>query len=703
MVNTDKPAIVRPAAAALPEAPAFPAVLAAELDKRRAGHRFVNRLALETSPYLQQHAHNPVNWYPWGDEAFAAAKALNRPVLLSVGYSTCHWCHVMEEESFESETIAAYMNAHYVCIKVDREERPDVDSIYMSALQMISQHGGWPMNMWLDHARSPFFGGTYFPPQDSARGPGFLSVLQHLATMFANEQGQVREAAADITGALHEAAQRTSPAAAIDAERVLGQALDTYRQRFDNRNGGMAGAPKFPSSLPLRLLLRRHAKTGDEQLLTMALTTLKAMAHGGIYDQLGGGFHRYATDSAWLVPHFEKMLYDNALLVSAYLDAWQITHDSELLWVAEDVLAYVAREMTTPDGAFYSATDADSMAANGKREEGEFFVWTPQDFAKVLGRDAAGAEHTFGVTPSGNWEGRTILTRTALPPEKLREKLYQARLQRSPPRRDDKVLAAWNGLMVSAFARAALVTGRADYLERASKAATVLLTMRQGDRLLRTRGSHTLAFLDDYAAVIAACIDLGEASGEVRWLEEAMRLQAVLDRDFADPAGGYFMTSTAHEALLVRDKPGYDGAEPSGNSLAAMNLLRLHAFTLREDYRTRAEALMRGFATVLQRQPTALSEMLLAVDFAQDTVKEIVIVKTAASDALITALRSHFLRSRVIVIGTPAQLQAWSTIVPWAADRPAQGGAATAYVCEGQICQRPVTTPEAFSAVLMSH
>ena len=695
--------------AVLPNTSPLPAALAAELEQLRKGHRFVNRLALETSPYLQQHAHNPVNWYPWGDEAFAAAKALNQPVLLSVGYSTCHWCHVMEEESFENEAIAAYMNAHYVCIKVDREERPDVDSIYMSALQMITQHGGWPMNMWLDHARSPFFGGTYFPPQDSARGPGFLTVLEHLATMFANEQGQVREAAADITSALHDAAHRTSPPAAIDAERVLGQALEVYRQRFDNTHGGMAGAPKFPSSFPVRLLLRRHAKTGDEQLLTMALATLKAMAHGGIYDQLAGGFHRYATDSAWLVPHFEKMLYDNALLVCAYLDAWQITHDSEFLWVAEDVLAYVAREMTTPDGAFFSATDADSMAANGKREEGEFFVWTTKEFRAVLGGDSAEAEHAFGVTAGGNWEGRTILTRTALPPEKARHKLYEARAKRSPPRRDDKVLAAWNGLMVSAFARAALVTGRADYLERAQRAAHILLEMRDGDRLIRTRGTRTLGFLDDYASVIAAFLDLAEASGDVRWLTEAITLQGVLDRDFADPAGGYFMTSTAHEALLVRDKPGYDGAEPSGNSIAAMNLLRLHAFTLREAYRTQADALIRSFASVLQRQPTALSEMLLAIDVGQDTMKEIVLVKLGdkgsdkGAEALMQVVRSRYLRTRALVVGTPAELKKWSSVVPWAADRPAQGGAATAYVCEAQVCQRPVGTPEAFAAVLQSH
>jgi len=386
----------------LPGAEPIPAILSAELDKHRAGHKFVNRLALQTSPYLQQHAHNPVNWYPWGDEAFTTAKALDRPVLLSVGYSTCHWCHVMEEESFENETIAAYMNAHYVCIKVDREERPDVDSIYMSALQMITQHGGWPMNMWLDHHRSPFYGGTYFPPTDSGRGPGFLSVLQHLATMFANDKGQVHEAAQDITHALRESAQRAAPPAPIAAEHTLQQALETYRQRFDTRNGGMMGAPKFPSSLPVRLLLRRYAKTHDESLLTMALTTLRAMARGGIYDQLGGGFHRYSTDEQWLAPHFEKMLYDNALLVGAYLDAYQLTHDAEMLWVAEDVLAYVAREMTTPEGAFYSATDADSMAPNGKREEGEFFVWTKAEIEKVLGASAKDAERAFNITPGGN-------------------------------------------------------------------------------------------------------------------------------------------------------------------------------------------------------------------------------------------------------------------------------------------------------------
>ncbi len=675
-----------------------------ELKRQLAGFegKFVNRLALATSPYLRQHAHNPVNWYVWGDEAFEAATRLGRPVLLSVGYSTCHWCHVMAHESFEDESIAAYMNAHYICITLDREERPDIDAVYMTALQLLTHHGGWPMNVWLDHQRRPFFAGTYFPPRDDMRGAGagFTTVLQQLYEMFIEEPEKIAEAAADITAGVQENAPRRQRADALDHGKILNRALDYYRQRFDTRRGGLSGAPKFPSTLPARLLLRIHARSKDPATLQMATTTLLAMARGGIYDQVGGGFHRYSTDADWRVPHFEKMLYDNALLVPAYVEAWQVTREEEFAWVANDTLAWALKEMLLPSGAFAAASDADSPDASGHSHEGAFFIWHLDELTALLG---PAAPAFFDANAHGQLDGANVLVRGPEHiPHEWRERLYAARAKRQPPSRDDKIITAWNGLFCSALARAGFAFNNPAYIAAAEKALAVLLAGKKADQLVRIVGGDTLGFLDDYAAVIAALLDLFEATSKSEHLQEALRLQAVLDRDFSDPAGGYFASGTQHETLLVRDRPAYDGAEPSGNSLAAMNLLRLHALTLKDEFQARAQNLLLSFSERLQQQPGALSVMLQALDFAGYPIKEVAIVTTDSdsADKLLDPMREHYLHNTVFVMGRQSELQAMAALVPWAADRLARQQKTTAYVCENQTCQAPATEPQDFIAAL---
>src|SRR5438105_5841513 len=491
--------------------------------------RFVNRLALESSPYLLQHAHNPVDWRPWGDEAFAEARARDVPVFLSVGYSTCHWCHVMEEESFEDLEIAEVLNQLFIPVKVDREERPDVDSVYMQAVQLLTQQGGWPMSVFLTPERKPFYGGTYFPPRDGVRGArvGFLTLLQELHRVYAQERGRAADAADQISRAVKEslAADRPSNAPGL---HVLHGATSYFAEVFDPAEGGVRRAPKFPSSLHSRFLLRYAHRTGDEQALRMATVTLTKMALGGIYDQVGGGFHRYSTDARWLVPHFEKMLYDNALLVPAYVEAWQATGDAFFRDVAADVLEYVMREMTDAGGAFWSATDADSEG-----EEGTFFVWTPQELTAVLGEaDGARAAELFGVTQAGNFEGKNVLSLARVPGDddraflrKIRPKLYEARARRPPPLTDRKILTGWNDVMISAFTRAGLALGRADFVERGSRAADYLLRVhRVSGRLVRSSmdgvARHT-GLLEDHAFLGAGPLDLFHSTGAVRWLAES--------------------------------------------------------------------------------------------------------------------------------------------------------------------------------------
>jgi len=731
-----------PAVESLPGAPAFDAALAARLERARADKdadykprtrhlredgspRYTNRLILESSPYLEQHAHNPVNWYPWGDEAFEAARALGRPVLLSIGYSTCHWCHVMEQESFEDEEIAAYLNAHYVAIKVDREERPDIDAIYMNAVQLLSGRGGWPMTAWLTPDRRPFFGGTYFPPRDGDRGveTGFLTLLRWLEQHYRERPQQVTETAADITRRIQVGLD--APASAgLPGLDVVDSLVDLYARSFDAEHGGLRQVPKFPSGLPLRLLLRQHRRTGRQDVLRMVTLTLDKMAAGGIRDHVGGGFHRYSTDRAWLVPHFEKMLYDNALLATTYLEGYQATGQTELAEVSRSILRYVEREMTSASGGFYSATDADSADGQGHAHEGWFFTWTEAEISEALGPAAAAPFQAFyGVTPEGNLEGRSILheavaldevaRRFEQTPDELRaglagsrQKLYETRSKRSWPLCDDKILTSWNGLMISAFARAAFVLDDPSLLDTARRAARHLLEARQASGRLRHavaagEAGRVEAFLEDYAFFVAGLLDLYESSGEKVWLERAIELQAVLDERYRDASrGGYFMTSHDHEALLAREKPIQDGAEPSGNAVTLLNLLRLHALTARDAYRAAAEALLRAFASTIRDSP----ELLVGLELYRDEAREIVIVTPRERDEarpFLDVLRTRFLPHAVRVVAVDGdEVRALASIVPPLAGKVAREGRATAYVCRRGACELPTTDVAVFAEQL---
>jgi uncharacterized protein YyaL (SSP411 family) len=680
--------------------------------------KYTNRLFFETSPYLLQHAHNPVNWYPWGDEAFAQAKALNRPVLLSIGYSTCHWCHVMEEESFEDEEIAAYLNDNYVCIKVDREERPDVDSVYMSAVQAMTGRGGWPMNTWLTHDRKPFFGGTYFPPRDGDRGTatGFLTLVRYLKNAFDKEPDKVTRSSLEIADEIQNRLGAKAKSGVLSPD-ILNDAAAYYKRRFDSQNGGERGAPKFPSTMPVRFLLRQYMRSRDADLLQMATMTLKKMASGGIYDQVGGGFHRYSTDAEWVVPHFEKMLYDNALLVVAYLEAYQVTHDEDLRRVVIETLEYVMREMTSTEGAFYSASDADSVDADGHNNEGYYFSWTPSEIRALFDHDEAEAlMKYFAISDAGDFEGRTVLTvpeqcsddETSRLLERAKPRMLAARNLRAKPLRDDKILTAWNGLMISAFAKASVVLGEPKYLTQASRAAEfVLQHMTVDGRLLRTYKdgkAQQLGFLDDYAFMMASLIDLFEATGEVRWVKCALAFDEILALEFEDKeSGAFWMTSTQHEMLLTREKPAYDGAEPSGNSVAVLNLLRLAELTSVHAYRQRAQRALETFAHVLNTRPMVLSEMLLAMDFTATPPLEIAIVApTGRRDRaqLFTRELAHrFVPNKVAcVVEEGESLDSCAELVPWLKGKSAKDGQATVYICQQGLCQVPAHDVATFVA-----
>ncbi|MCZ6832455.1 MAG: thioredoxin domain-containing protein, partial [Acidobacteria bacterium] len=662
--------------------------MGADYEPRTRHHRpdgspqYTNRLFLTTSPYLLQHAHNPVNWFPWGDEAFELAAKLNRPVLLSIGYSTCHWCHVMEEETFEDPEIAAVLNELYIPIKVDREVRPDVDAIYMQAVRLLSGgRGGWPLNVWLTPDREPFYGGTYFPARDGDRGTrsGFLTIIKKLSRIYQEEPERVTNTTGRVVPSIKAALEGDmSPAdGGLPGVDALDLAAAFYAGQFDPVEGGLNRAPKFPSSLPVRFLLRSYWRTGDAKSLSMVSLSLRKMADGGMYDQVAGGFHRYSTDAKWLVPHFEKMLYDNALLAVDYLEGWQVTGDEQFARITAEILRYVGRDMTAPGGAFYSATDADSRKPDGHVEEGWFFTWTPDELEEILGRDDAQLVTVrYGVTQAGNFEGRNILhvtlpltdvaaagglsveeTESRL--QAAREKLYEARKARPAPLRDDKILVAWNGLMISAFARAGLAMDNNSYVEAAANAADfILLNIRDDNgrlwRSYKDDKAENPAFVEDYAFFIAALLDLYEAHGDPRWLREGLALQEILDRHYADGGrGGYYATADDHEELLAREKPARDGAEPSGNSVAALNLLRLATFTTDDRFRAAADQLLTGFAPLLVRSPAAVSEMLLALDWRLGRPREVVVVTAGrrdGSEALLAPVRRGFLPNRVLAV-----------------------------------------------------
>lgn len=689
--------------------------------------KYTNRLFLESSPYLLQHAHNPVNWYPWGDEAFEAAAKLKRPILISIGYSTCHWCHVMEEESFEDEEIAKFLNENYIAIKVDREERPDVDSIYMAAVQALTGRGGWPMTVWLTPERKPFYGGTYVPARDGDRGVpvGFLTLLTKLKGIYDAQPDEVFQQSQQLTNIISNSLSQTASENKLPSAKVLHDAFLFYKSDFDPFYGGLSQAPKFPSSLPIRFLLRYHRRSSNEEALEMATLTLKKMAAGGMYDHVGGGFHRYSTDKEWLVPHFEKMLYDNALLAIDYLEAYQVTHEDIFLRVTKEILRYVKRDMTSRDGSFYSATDADSLTSNAHREEGYYFTWTSNELDEVLDSETSKiVKNYFAVTDSGNFEGRNILhtpedetdiaNKFKVSTKRLRtvvtnakETLYKVRNSRPLPIRDEKILTAWNGLMISAYARAGLILGEQEYIESAVMAAEFIkMHLFEKGRLFRSykdgMRKHK-AYLDDYAFYIAALLDLYEATHNIDWLNFGIELDKTLAKHYEDNSdGGFFMTSDDHEKLLVREKPFYDGAEPSGNSVAILNLLRLFEFTTDDSYRKRADkAFMAAYRTLVER-PTALSEMTLAVDFYLDNAKEIVIVVPEGlkvdEEHFMKEYRKTYLPNKaLIVLSEGAELQDVSKSVSIVEGKIAIGGNTTAYVCEKGICDLPTTDPDIFS------
>jgi uncharacterized protein YyaL (SSP411 family) len=681
---------------------------------------FTNRLAGETSPYLRQHAHNPVDWYPWGEEALRRSRELGRPIFLSIGYSACHWCHVMEHESFEDPEIGKILNDHFVSIKVDREERPDLDQIYMTAVQLLTQQGGWPMSVFLTPDLKPFYGGTYFPPDSRYGRPSFRQILQAVIDAWQNKREAVADAASHLTENIRQVMEVAARPGALD-DGLLRAAAAQLERRFDPRHGGFGHAPKFPHPMDLRLLLRAWKRFGDQDALNMVTKTLDGMAMGGMYDQLGGGFHRYSTDERWLVPHFEKMLYDNALLAPAYLEAFQATGDPFYREVVEETLEYVRREMTSSEGPFYSTQDADSEGVEGK-----FFVWSAAEIEQILGPDLVKLfAAVYDVTPEGNWEGHNILNRgrpleqearlLKLTEPDLRRRLAEAktkllavRSKRVWPHRDEKVLTSWNGLMISAFVRAYQVLEKPEYLQAATRSAEFLLKRMRTSAglLLRTYGAGSQpklnGYLEDYAFLIDGLVDLYEASFEPRWIESALDLTRVMiDECWDSQAGGFFYTGKSHETLIARTKDPHDSSTPSGNAVAATALLRLAKLTGHRDLEDKAVATMQTFRGLLESSPAAAGQMLLALDFHLGPVKEIAVIgerQTGEVRAVLRAIHTKFRPHTVLASRTGSDDHA-DAVVPLLRDKPASG-AVTTYICRDFACQAPLVGVEAAVAAL---
>jgi uncharacterized protein YyaL (SSP411 family) len=678
-----------------------------------------NRLMDETSPYLLQHAHNPVDWYPWGTEALTRAKAEDKPIFLSIGYAACHWCHVMAHESFEDLDTAAIMNEHFVNIKVDREERPDLDEIYMEAVVAMTGRGGWPMSVFLTPEGVPFYGGTYFPPTDRYSMPSFKRILVSIAQAYRQQRAEIESGGEQFKLQIG----RSLPLEPhVDSSSLSAETLDLafggLERSLDAAHGGFGGAPKFPQPMNLEFLLRYHLRSGEPQALKMVDLTLTRMASGGIYDQLGGGFHRYATDAEWLVPHFEKMLYDNALLARLYLHAWQVTRRPLFRRIAEETLDYLVREMRHTAGGFYSSQDADSEG-----EEGKYFLWTPREVKSVLG-DQEGDLFCryFDVTPAGNFEGKSILNvkldisseaaasrtdedrfRAAI--EQGRERLLRAREERVKPGRDEKVLAGWNGLALAAFAEAAQVLGREDYRRVAERNAEFVLSeLRRDGRLLRswratssgeTGQARLNAYLEDYAFCADGLLALYQATFDLRWFREARALADVMLAHFADSKAGFFDTSDDHEPLFVRPKALQDNAIPSGNAMAADVLLRLAAYTGADAYRRPAEEILAAMSPTLRQYPGGFGHWLSALAFCLAPPHEIALVGNPASAdmrALLDVVFGRYRPYQVVALAVPGD-QAAADTIPLLADRELREGRASAYVCQRFVCLVPTTDP----------
>ena len=671
------------------------------------GSAHTNRLAHEASPYLLQHAHNPVDWYPWGGEALGRAKQEDRPILLSIGYSSCHWCHVMERESFENEATAKIMNERFVNIKVDREERPDLDEVYMNAVQVMTGSGGWPMTVFLTPDLVPFHAGTYFPPEDRGGMPGFPRVLMTVSEYYRTHRQEVSKVTAQMKDALRQIVEIVPSTESMD-EKILAHAFENLERQFDPYHGGFGGAPKFPGSMTLSFLLRFWKRTSAKRALEMVETTLEKMARGGIYDHLGGGFHRYSVDDQWLIPHFEKMLYDNALLSRTYFEAHRATRKERYRQVGEEVLSYVLREMTSPQGGFYSTQDADSEG-----REGKFFVWTRDEIRGILGNEEGTAFSAYyGVTPQGNFEeGRSVLHVDStlekiselygIPIPELetllregRKRLFQERERRIKPGRDEKILTSWNGLMISGFVDGYQVTGNETYLNGAKEAARfVLQEMRRGGSLMRVfnRGTcQVKGYADDYAFLIQALIDLYEATFEIDWLKGANDLNERMIRQFWDEGnGGFFFSGSENESLIARSKNPYDNAIPSSNSVMVFNLLRLGYLTGEDSLKEKAEQTLRLFYRFLSEHPSGFSHMLSGFSFFMGP-EEIGIIGSKDDPRTQTMLREihlTFLPNKILSFRDPQEpiTDSW---IPFLKDIKGVGSPA-AFVCKGFNCLPP--------------
>jgi uncharacterized protein YyaL (SSP411 family) len=683
-----------------------------------------NRLIFEKSPYLLQHADNPIDWYPWGKEAFSKAEEEDKPIFLSIGYSSCHWCHVMEEESFEDHKVAGLMNKHFVAIKVDREERPDIDHIYMTVCQAMTGSGGWPLTIMMTPDRQPFFAGTYFPKQAKYGRPGLLELLPQIALLWKGDRAQLLQTGEQM---VHAVRTLTSSSQRGDlTEENLNLAFQQFQNRFDQEHGGFGTAPKFPTPHNLSLLMRWWKRGGEERALRMVEKTLDAMWEGGLYDHLGFGFHRYSTDTGWLIPHFEKMLYDQAMLAIAYIEAYQATGKARYGEVAQQIFTYVLRDMTSPGGGFYCSEDADSEG-----QEGKFYVWTKDEIATILGEQEGKLLGTFyGVTQEGNFEGgRSVLHRgrsleelgadQAVSPQELkkaverfREKLFYAREQRVRPSKDDKILTDWNGLMIAALAKGAQALDRPEYADAARRAADFVLQelRRSNGRLLHRyrEGEAALqAYVDDYAFLIWGLIELYEATFQVDYLREALALTDDMLKLFWDEeGGGLYFASDDGEKLIARTKQVYDGAVPSGNSVAALNLLRLGRMTMRPELEERAQQLLESFGGPVGDSPTAFSQFLIALDFALGPAKEIVVagdVSGEDTEKMLKAIRRRFLPRKVLILHPEGEGgEGIEQIAPMVKHQVTIDGKATAYVCENYACQMPTTEVDEMMALIES-
>jgi uncharacterized protein YyaL (SSP411 family) len=678
-------------------------------DRKIVEYRMPNKLVNENSPYLLQHANNPVDWYPWGEAALTRAHNENKPIFLSIGYSACHWCHVMEAESFTDPEIAALMNENFVNIKVDREERPDLDSIYMQATTAMTGSGGWPMSVFLTPDLQPFYAGTYFPPVRRYNMPAFKDVLVSMANAWREQRDEIDKVGSQVMQYLQPATRNGTTGGNFTPDNLQAATRDVIGS-YDWSNGGWGQAPKFPQPMTIEFLLRRAAAdtSKKDEILKLIVHVLHAMSRGGMYDVAGGGFARYSVDNFWRVPHFEKMLYDNAQLAQVYLHGYLVTGEAKFRQVTEETLDFVLREMTHPEGGFYSSLDADSEG-----EEGKFYVWTQDEIQAVLGPDFEFFKAAYGITPQGNWEGKIVLQRALDDaslaarfnnvPEGAREKLAQAhrmllevRSKRVRPGTDDKILTMWNALMLSAFAEAGRALGRDDYLEAAERNAVFLrehlYVQNRLHRSWRAGQSKHNAYLEDYAALILALLDLYQSSFNNEWFAWASRLAGEMVDHFADPEGGFFDTSDQHEALLVRPKDVQDNATPSGNAMACEALLKLAALTDEGGYRDMAEKAFEQVVDFSTRYPTSFARWLSAADFALAKVKQVAIVHEPGVEGLQEFLRlvqAGYRPNQVLAVSavplppeTPALLH----------DRPVQDGRTTVYVCEGFVCQYPVTT-----------